>query len=294
MNTLRTPTSPNRTVAIWGLIALYTLILPSAILIYRRLESAIGQQATGKIPLYSVLIIGAAYALYGYTRNKMLLHLLYLIPAGVIAAIIIRAEPNPNKHIHIPEYILMAWLLYAALSREYEGEGLFLLIFVCGSLLGVVDELEQGLHPRRFYGWSDMAVNSASVLIGIATILGLIRRPTSRGRWLHQLRTYRLLLSLVMFGAVGALLTCIQLFEVQALERFQGVYPPWLLAWNAIFIALTPAALFYQRGRSQPAGGDESVTGRQTARLWVYPILGILFVIHAIVLYMAASGASFR
>lgn len=291
MNTQSKPSSPRRTLLIWGVIALYTLILPSAILVYRRLESAIGQQATGRIPLYSVLILGVAYVSFGYARNKTLLHLLYLIPAGVIAAIIIRAEPNPNKHIHIPEYILMAWLLYAALSRGYEGEGLYLLIFVSGSLLGVVDELEQGLHPRRFYGWSDMAVNSASVLIGIATILGLLQRPTSQKRWLPQLKRYRSLLVLIAFGFAGALLTGIRLFDVQALEGFQGVYPSWLLAWNALFVILTPIAL-YQRKKSRPTPSVPQ--GQTTARLWVYPILGILLVIHAIVLYAAIAGISFR
>ncbi len=204
--------STARKVIWWGLIVIYTFILPSAILIYRKLESSIGQEATGKIPFYGVILIGTAYTLYGFLKNSSFTHLLYLIPCAIIAYIIIKYEPNPNKHIHIPEYVLMAWLLYAALSKDYYGKGIFILIFICGSMLGVVDELEQGLHPKRFYGWSDMAVNSSSTLIGIFTILGLTRRAATNWEWKKYLRGLRSLLGLILFGMVGAVFMCIQQF----------------------------------------------------------------------------------
>ncbi len=281
----------------WGLIALYTFILPSAILVYRRLESAIGQEATGKIPFYGVILIGAAYTLYGLLKNRNFTHLLYLIPSAIIAAIILKYEPNPNKHIHIPEYVLMAWLLYAALSKDYQGKGIFILIFICGSMLGVVDELEQGLHPKRFYGWSDMAVNSSSIVIGIFTILGLTRRTSADWEWMKYLRNLRGLLGLILFGMAGALLMCIQLFQVQANEVFWGFYPRWLLVWNILFAATAPAMTFFtlkRQGKSPDAAAERAHHLEHTARLWVYPLLAILFFMQAIPIFIAISGAEFR
>ena len=149
-----------------------------------------------------------------------------------------RLEPNPNKHIHIPQYVVMTWLLLAALSRDYKGKGLLLLIFICASLLGVVDELEQGIHPARFYGWSDMLVNSSSAVIGVLTILGL--KPPKEGDWSWKgyLKEHKALIGLGVFGLIGAGLMCYFLFRVQAAEVFRGVYPIWLLVWNWAYLIL--------------------------------------------------------
>ena len=281
----------------WIFVGLYTLLLPSAILIYRRLESAIGREATGKIPFYGVIIIGIAYVLYGYHKNKNCRHLLYLIPCGIISFIIIKYEPNPNKHIHIPEYVLMAWLLYAALSKDYRGKGIFILIFICGSLLGVVDELQQGLHPKRMYGWSDMAVNSSSTLIGVFTILGLTRRTELGWDWRVHLKEFRTQFGLILLGFVGAVFMCINLFQVQAMEIFWGIYPPWGLVWNIIFIVavIIDGVLYSRKQRTNlPEKDSISQSLRQTARLWVHPILVILFVMHGIIILTAILGATFR
>ena len=70
---------------------------------------------------------------------------------------VIFLEANPNKHIHIPEYILMTWLVFEALRRDYKGGGIFLLVFILSSLPGILDEVLQGLHPGRSYGWQDMS-----------------------------------------------------------------------------------------------------------------------------------------
>jgi len=40
----------------------------------------------------------------------------------------------------------------------------------------------------------------------------------------------------MVFGAAGAVLTCVYLFDVKAHLTFRGVYPFWLLGWNGLFI----------------------------------------------------------
>ncbi|SVB08975.1 uncharacterized protein METZ01_LOCUS161829, partial [marine metagenome] len=39
--------------------------------------------------------------------------------------------------------------------------------FVLSSISEVVDEMQQGLYPDRYYGWKDMVINSSGVLLGV-------------------------------------------------------------------------------------------------------------------------------
>ena len=76
-------------------------------------------------------------------------------------------EENSSKYIHIPEYMVLSILVYVALSVDYSGSGILLLTFVLSSILGFVDEMQQGLYPDRYYGWKDMVINSSGVLLGV-------------------------------------------------------------------------------------------------------------------------------
>ena len=290
-----------QTVILWGLVAGYTYILPNFRIVYQAILNTFGVEVVGKVPLAIVTAFGAAYVLAVLRTRKDLKNLLYLLPAALIAYTIMRLEPNPNKHIHIPQYTLMAWLLHAALSRDYQGKGLYLLIFISGSLLGVVDELEQGIHPARFYGWSDMLVNSASSVVGIFTLLGL--KPAKEGNWSWggYLKEHEVLIGLGAFGLVDAGIMCFFLFRVQAAEQFWGVYPVWLLVWNVAYmllaVILTWISLRRQKAVQRVAGdtpAEEDSPASKTARLWVYPLLAIFFYMHALLVYVSVTGAEFR
>ena len=290
----------NSRAILWVLIAFYTYILPNFRIIYNSIVSSFGQAVAGKVPLVFVLIIGMAYVIALFRTHKSLKNLLYLVPAAVIAATIMVLQPNPNKHIHIPQYVLMAWLLFAVLSKDIKGKELFILIFLLGSVLGVVDELEQGVHPTRFYGWSDMLVNSASTLIGVFTIMGLNKAVPPGVDWLTPLKESKAVLWFILFGLVGAVIMCATLFQVAASEIFWGVYPQWLLSWNILFVLIVPAMIYtYQRSlrkqryspQDQPA--NDLPPEVKEARLWIVPPLVILFYMHIIVIYVAYSGAEF-
>ena len=177
-------------------------------IIYNAIVNSFGQAVAGKVPLVFVVIIGIIYVIAVFRTHKSLKNLLFLVPSAIIAVTIMTLQPNPNKHIHIPQYVLMAWLLFAVLSRDMDGKGLFILIFILGSMLGVVDELEQGVHPTRFYGWSDMLVNCASTLIGVFTIMGLKKVTARELDWITPLKESRAMLGLILFGFVGAVIMC--------------------------------------------------------------------------------------
>ena len=284
---------------LWLVIAFYTYNLPNARVVYNFLVETIGQELTSKIPLLMVITTGLVYLAILLISRRSLKNLLFLIPCGVIAYIIITLEPNPNKHIHIPEYVLMAWLLFAALSTDYKRGDLLLLIFILTSMLGVVDEIEQGIHPARFYGWSDMLINSASALIGVLTIMGLTDFKNPDFSWMRFFRRNHLTLWGIGLGILSAIAMGYFLFEVQKAEKFTGIYPGWLQVVGGVFMALAflIAIRLVKPGVSQIQNQKNSppifLHEKKIARLWVLPMLAILTYMHAMVFYLAISGTEF-
>jgi VanZ family protein len=293
------PSSENKSKIIgWMLIAVYTFILPDAILVYQKIVSVFGQAAAGKVPLVAAGILGVVYIVFLYKLKRDWKNLLFFVPCGLIALAIFTLEPNPNKHIHIPEYVLMTWLLYWVLSKDIHGREIFLLIFICAALLGVTDEIEQGIHPARFYGASDMLVNASSALIGMFTIMGLARQSRSNWEWLNALKKMKGLVWLTGLGLIFVFLMCFHLFRVQADNEFWGIYPTWLWAGNVIFLLLTFAGLirYYTnlRIKKKRQVAKQIAEPGIEARLWVVPLLVILFYMQALMVLVSVSGIVFK
>jgi hypothetical protein len=284
---------------LWVLIAIYTYNLPNARIVYNFLVETIGQELTGRIPLFLVAATGLIYLAILLITRRSLMNLLYLIPCGVIAYVIITLEPNPNKHIHIPEYVLMAWLLFAALSSDDNRGDLLLLIFILTSMLGVVDEVEQGIHPARFYGWSDMLVNSASALIGVLTIKGLTDLKKPDYAWLRYFKRKMFVVWVIGFGVATGIGMGVYLFHVQETGVFWENYPVWLLVSGGalIFLSFMTVTQLLRPERIHPRNQEFSSrtnsTEKRTARQWVLPMLAILVYMQTMIFYIAVSGTEF-
>ncbi len=289
-----------RRLAFWALAAIYTAALPEAITVYRSIVSHFSAAVAGRIPLVMIIIFGSIYVLAGFLMQRNGRHIKFLFPSALIVFAVLSLESNPNKHIHIPEYILLAGILYAAIALDYEGKGIFILVFVCASMLGVVDELAQGLHPQRRYGLGDMAVNSASALIGVLLLMGLRDPPRGDWRWIYYLKGMPLWSVIVLLGLSGAGLMCFYLKKVQMNNGFWGVYPIWLMGWNGIFLVLCLGAsyTFYFNGykRKQPSWAKDSSTidYMKTINLWIFPPLTILFIAQLLPMVLGVSGWDFK
>lgn len=107
----------------------------------------------------------------GYSINLVFLGL------GLVCAIFSLALPDPHvpiKRIHVAEYIVLAFLVRTTLSHRLQGIQLTLFTVLVTLLLGIHDEMLQGLHPKRYYGWLDMIVNGTSGLSGALLGHGLL------------------------------------------------------------------------------------------------------------------------
>ena len=288
-----------RRTILWGLVAVYTAALPDVIVVYRTLATCFSTPVARKIPAAIIIILGISYILFGVIAKKSHRYFVLIIPCVLIVYAVMALEPNPNKHIHIPQYILMAWVLYEALSIDYKGKGIYILIFLCSSMLGVVDELEQGIYPDRYYGWMDMGINSASSIIGVLTLMGLRTAPEGDWAWIDQVKKRKGSSGILFFGAAGAVLMCAYMFDLRATTNFWSTYPSWLLAWNVLFLLLAPALFLLYWRRFRVLGDVKDEKGGTvhaetvTAHLWFVCPLSILLVMHAIAVFVAFSGVEF-
>ena len=103
----------------------------------------------------------------------------------------------------------------------------------------------------------------------------------------------------MVFGAAGAVLTCVTLFDVKAYLTFRNVYPFWLLGWNGLFIVTGLVVIIFQKRLYKPInpGNDEDSNHHDqavTARLWILCPLVILIIMHSLALLAAVAGLPFN
>lgn len=285
----------------WLLAAIYTAALPQVFSVYRSLVDQFSADLAGKIPLVLMIFFACTYIAAGFLIHKSSTHLLFLIPSLVLATAAVSLEKNPNKHIHIPEYVLLAWIIYAATADDYRGRGMPLLIFSLTSMLGVVDELAQGVHPQRSFGLRDIAMNSAGALIGILLLRGFGYRPRGDWKWISHFRKLQGLWMAALWGFIGMLAMCLCLANVTGTRTFAGIYPAWLWGWNAVYLmGSLLVVLNWRRNQIQKRlhqiSSERSILNAhaQTANLWVLPTLIILALIHFFPVAIILLGLEFR
>jgi len=287
-------------IILWVAVILYTAALPYVILVFNAITRYFPAGTAGNVPFFIIILMAVPYAITAVSRKGFGRCIVILAVSTVISLGIMAFEANSNKYIHIPEYVLMVWLLYLAMIVDYKGRGILLLVFICASMLGVVDELLQGIHPQRSYGWKDMIIDTASSLIGILTLMGVTDRLKGDWSWIGHLKHYRAFVAVIVTGVPTTLLMCIYLFAVQTRASFDNVYPGWLSAGNALFLASPAAAIIFSWHRRPRSGKfmldiyPDTVDYRTTARLWVICHLVILFSMNLIVIGVAVFGWEFR
>ena len=285
----------------WASVVAYTAVLPWVIVVFNSINRYFSSEITANVSHIIMIILGVFYTIVSVRKKKATQCLIILGIGALIVLSIVKFETNPNKYIHIPEYVLMTWLLYQALAIDYKGSGIFLLIFTCAALLGIVDEILQGIHPQRTYGWKDMIIDTASGFIGVLMLVGLKKKSSQDDwTWIRQSRQFKGFLAAMLFGAASAVPMCIYLFDVQDQGTFESAYPRWLLGTNGLFLATSGLAFVFhwlsrQRSDRFVAKTEPDTLGSHaTALLWVMCPLAILICMQGLVMWTAVAGISFK
>lgn len=102
---------------------------------------------------------------------------LIFLGLGIVGAFLALAIPDPHlpvKRVHVAEYIILSFLVRYTLSHRLEGVRLTVFTALVTALYGIHDEMLQGLHSLRYYGWLDIVVNAVAGLSGALLGHGLL------------------------------------------------------------------------------------------------------------------------
>lgn len=147
--------------------AVLTLLYVNTFVIWAMVQARLGTQAHW-VPLglavLLLLLFFLSWLFHQPRRFAAGAGLLALVAAGVGFGL---ADPDfPAKRIHVPQYALLAGLLYWGWGGWLAGHARLFAAVAMAGFFGVHDELIQGLHAQRSYGLMDMVVNAFGALAG--------------------------------------------------------------------------------------------------------------------------------
>lgn len=135
-------------------------------------------QLTKMLPIIMTLVVLLAVFLRFIRRVKRGYRINFVFfGLGIVGAFLALAIPDPHvpiKRIHVAEYIILSFVVRYVLSHRLDGASLTFFTALATALYGVHDEMLQGLHSLRYYGWRDMVVNSVAGLSGAMLGHGLV------------------------------------------------------------------------------------------------------------------------
>jgi hypothetical protein len=286
----------HRRVLLWASVVVFTLALPHAVVVFQMLNRYWPSTVVQHVPWMLVMILGIGYVVTASRAGYSQRFFGTLLASLLITLVLLRAQRNPNKAVHIPEYILMTWLLFKALSIDYRGKGIYALTFMCAGMLGVLDELMQGAHPSRFYGITDMGLNAAASMIGILSLLGVGRIATDRAARPDRLRKYRGALILLVLAMLTAGYMCWTLNGVGQ-GPLRDTYPSWLFVSNGLLAVggglLAVSHWSRLKACLSPARANAG-SSTATVHLWIVCLSVILTAMHALVFAIVLFGLEFK
>jgi hypothetical protein len=129
-----------------------------------------------------VLLIILAGAIFLYNRRKFLFFVLAIGGLIIFATLFYLVIPNPYELTHLPEYAILAVLIFHTIKetgrggREKANEAYFYFrsAMITGAL-GTIDELYQGILPLRYFTWYDIFLNGVGGLLGLTIYWGVNR-----------------------------------------------------------------------------------------------------------------------
>gem|GEM_PF-1402648 len=164
----------------WAAAALYTLFLYStltvAFRIYVDVYDQVGRQTVSwwiNAGLISIAVVGGALLCRIY-RPRVAGYLV-LILSGCALAFALHVLTVPAKRLHFFQYVPLTLLLFDALRFRRRSPDLYVYTFAAVCLIGLGDELLQGLLPNRYFGVTDLVVNATAGLLTLA-VLGFVVR----------------------------------------------------------------------------------------------------------------------
>ncbi len=150
-----------------GLLVLCFVNLYSVYVLASKLLSA---SAITLLPVTAVFLVVFTVFFY-FSRFRVQVRnihwpMVWLGSLVCIFALLLPDRQFPAKRVHVLEYMILVCLVRYTMSFYLQGRVLLFFSVLATIMLGLHDELLQGIHPSRTYGLRDMAVNGLAALGG--------------------------------------------------------------------------------------------------------------------------------
>lgn len=167
------------------------------------------------------------------------------------------------KRIHVVEYLSLSLLIRYAMSYRLQGRSLFYFSLLATVLLGIHDELLQGIHSSRTYGLRDMTVNAVAAAGGSMIWQSIFLFNKTKSIVVEQPATglaQRLYLSWLFFAVIA-------LIVPMTGYRYQTI--PY---WPLLPLAAAPALYFLNCSRRSGTQHGIMVVNMLSFSMLVYPV----------------------
>jgi hypothetical protein len=153
----------------WLPVALWIAVIYAAIPLARTLNRWFAER--WDLALLTWLVIGTIVAGTAGAAALLVRRLGRLRPGalpwiiaivGILALWAWSLRRSPEEAVHLPEYGVLAVLLWRALRPAVPDATVFVVGALVGCLVGTVDEIIQWLTPERFWDWRDVALNGGA------------------------------------------------------------------------------------------------------------------------------------
>jgi hypothetical protein len=117
--------------------------------------------------VYVLLLFVALGIFYLFiTHGKGWMSLILLVVILGVTAVILPSIKYPEERVHFLEYAVLGVLLYFALHETIQGRRVLFCIPIVIFLIGLGDEIIQGILPNRVYQFTDVLLNFFGGVLG--------------------------------------------------------------------------------------------------------------------------------
>lgn len=230
---------------LWLFVALYVLALPYAIILFDYLRRLLTLPVVKVLPFALLGLISMGYLWFCRSRNRGYELARFVAPVALLLALVYLIESNPIKYIHVPEYVILTLLTYFAINR-FSNISTIVAAVIYSCMLGVFDEIHHGIHPSRYFGWTDMVINSVGSVIGGLSlcIFSTVNPPQKACCSAAGIVGGPCSVPMLIGSLVVALVSVIVLFDVTQSEIFTSTYPVILVFFNCLSIVVCLVVAF--------------------------------------------------
>lgn len=174
----------------WLAVGLYTVFLYSTLTlafeIYVWIFDRLGKTTMSSIMIWMYLPLGLgllAFVFFRLPRHPKAYLAFALICLVLLCCLKVIAIPA--KRFHFLQYGPLTFFVFDAMRFSFRGRYLYLWTLATVVVIGLGDETLQAILPQRFFGLTDIAINSAAgilTLAFIAFVVGEEHYPWGKGK----------------------------------------------------------------------------------------------------------------